>query len=403
VELSTEAALKRAVAFAKAQYRVGGDKDAESWTIGFDMTTKEEQARREKRAGRFGKVVESEPERMRKRREKFGHVDPSFLKLPTGCVCDPTHPDPAAPERPEAVHVYGTDSMSTRDILSIFSEYGPSHLEWINDSSCNIVWMDSESAARVVWVLGEPIKMGSDAPADAADEGTEKDDDADKEEAVEEKNDESGFSAGKPSAAGDNDGEAEAADDESLLLWRRVIGAKKPLLMRMATVADVKVVGAAKHSKYYKVHGKPKRKRMDNDTLIAMGIDPQHKKKKVAASMDDTLQNYMKAGGNKSEVQKEQKELAGLKQERSALIAKGGLMTKRQREKLEAEKAAKDGEGQDEDDADAAEAEPAKQSSRRGISRMRMHADDMEDDDAPKAPVPDRLLGRLGRLASRLG
>ena len=95
-------------------------------------------------------------------------------------------------------------------------------------------------------------------------------------------------------------------------------------------------------------------------------------RKKVAASMDDTLQNYMKAGGNKSEVQKEQKELAGLKQERSALIAKGGLMTKRQREKLEAEKAAKDGEGQDEDDADAAEAEPAKQSSRRGISRMRV-------------------------------
>ena len=40
------------------------------------------------------------------------------------------------------------------------------------------------------------------------------------------------------STAGDNDGEAKAADDESLLLWRRVIGAKKPLLMRMATVGE---------------------------------------------------------------------------------------------------------------------------------------------------------------------
>ena len=44
------------------------------------------------------------------------------------------------------------------------------------------------------------------------------------------------------------------------------------------TEADVKVVGAAKHSKYYKVHGKPKRKRMDKDTLLEMGIDPDFKR-----------------------------------------------------------------------------------------------------------------------------
>ena len=42
--------------------------------------------------------------------------------------------------------------------------------------------------------------------------------------------------------------------------------------------ADVKVVGAAKHSKYYKVHGKPKRKRMDKNTLLEMGIDPDFKR-----------------------------------------------------------------------------------------------------------------------------
>ena len=108
-------------------------------------------------------------------------------------------------------------------------------------------------------------------------------------------------------------------------------------------------------------------RRLTKQPMFALLRAPR--RKKVAASMDDTLQNYMKAGGNKVEVQKEQKELASLKQERSALIAKGGLMTKRQREKLEAEKVAKDGEAQDEDDADA---EPVKQSSRRGISRMRV-------------------------------
>lgn len=34
--------------------------------------------------------------------------------------------------------------MSTKDIISIFSAYIPSHLEWINDSSCNIVWKDGD-------------------------------------------------------------------------------------------------------------------------------------------------------------------------------------------------------------------------------------------------------------------
>ena len=53
---------------------------------------------------------------------------------------------------------------------------------------------------------------------------------------------------------------------------------RQPLLMRIATVADIKVVGAAKNSQYYKKHGKPKRKRMDADTLKLMGIDPDYKR-----------------------------------------------------------------------------------------------------------------------------
>ena len=40
--------------------------------------------------------------------------------------------------RLEAVHVHGTDKMSSQDMLSYFRVYGPSHLEWINDSSCKL-------------------------------------------------------------------------------------------------------------------------------------------------------------------------------------------------------------------------------------------------------------------------
>jgi hypothetical protein len=41
----------------------------------------------------------------------------------------------AAP-RMDAVYLYGVDVMSTKECLEYFKEYGPSYVEWINDSSC---------------------------------------------------------------------------------------------------------------------------------------------------------------------------------------------------------------------------------------------------------------------------
>jgi hypothetical protein len=40
------------------------------------------------------------------------------------------------PRRETAVYLYGVDVMSSSDVLSYFDEYGPSLVEWINDSSC---------------------------------------------------------------------------------------------------------------------------------------------------------------------------------------------------------------------------------------------------------------------------
>ena len=66
----------------------------------------------------------------------------------------------AAPEgaevRPEAVHLYGTDSMSTRDIFTYFKAHGPSHVEWINDSSCNVVFPNMYAAKRAMYRLRKP-------------------------------------------------------------------------------------------------------------------------------------------------------------------------------------------------------------------------------------------------------
>ena len=39
-------------------------------------------------------------------------------------------------KRPEAIHLFGTDDLSTDDILEYFSEFSPHHIEWVDDSHC---------------------------------------------------------------------------------------------------------------------------------------------------------------------------------------------------------------------------------------------------------------------------
>lgn len=38
--------------------------------------------------------------------------------------------------RRDTIHLYGVDVMSTDDVYKYFEEYGPTFVEWINDSSC---------------------------------------------------------------------------------------------------------------------------------------------------------------------------------------------------------------------------------------------------------------------------
>lgn len=38
--------------------------------------------------------------------------------------------------RLDAIHLYGVDNMSTKDIFLYFDNYGPGSVEWIDDASC---------------------------------------------------------------------------------------------------------------------------------------------------------------------------------------------------------------------------------------------------------------------------
>lgn len=58
----------------------------------------------------------------------------------------------------DAIHMHGIQEMTTQDIFDYFGRYGPASIEWINDTSCNVVWHDRISVARALLALSKPIK-----------------------------------------------------------------------------------------------------------------------------------------------------------------------------------------------------------------------------------------------------
>ncbi len=71
--------------------------------------------------------------------------------------------DPSAEEevRPEAVHIFGTDRMSTEDVALYFCNcglsYEPKWVEWVNDSSANVVFESGDAALEALSVRTVPL------------------------------------------------------------------------------------------------------------------------------------------------------------------------------------------------------------------------------------------------------
>ena len=320
---------KKFYSFGSATREASGAKTAageqdDNWTVGFDVTEATMVERKVARGARFGTAVTTaEPVvadgDSAAADTEAGKKKKDDTRLPRKVNVNPTQPNGEA--RPEALHIFGTDSMSTKDIIAIFSAYIPSHLEWINDSSCNVVWKEGDdfSVKRVLSSLGQEIGVGAlmpssrrsvretkkkasieksfeaytrdrdappkagtspaaDADADSnADAGADDDDGDDgKEErgsaARADAAQDDAASAGAAAAAAQDDaasaGAAAAAsaeqvparepteeETEALALWRRMVAQGRPLMIRQATVFDVKVRGAARKSQYYQKHG----------------------------------------------------------------------------------------------------------------------------------------------------
>ena len=54
--------------------------------------------------------------------------------------------------------------MSTAECLSYFSDYGPTFVEWIDDSSCNVLFEDDYTAKRALIGRGKPLPPDNAAP-----------------------------------------------------------------------------------------------------------------------------------------------------------------------------------------------------------------------------------------------
>jgi hypothetical protein len=57
--------------------------------------------------------------------------------------------------RPDTLYLHGCDNLKTRDVFQLFGLYGPSSMEWINDSACTVSFADGFSAERALRGLGE--------------------------------------------------------------------------------------------------------------------------------------------------------------------------------------------------------------------------------------------------------
>ncbi|GAQ89682.1 hypothetical protein KFL_005500050 [Klebsormidium nitens] len=150
--------------------------DRKGFAVGIDLFSEEEKAKKERRAQRYGLATaakdETDEERKRRlRAERFGAVEPEPAVEGATMDVDALEVRRDAPDtaslRLDTIYVYGTDTLSTKDVLRYFTGYGPSFVEWINDSSCNIVFEDEFAAKRALLTIGtqEPGSANEALPA----------------------------------------------------------------------------------------------------------------------------------------------------------------------------------------------------------------------------------------------
>ncbi|NP_956437.1 nuclear cap-binding protein subunit 3 [Danio rerio] len=240
---------------------------AGTFITGIDVTSKEAIEKKEKRARRFHFRAEENLT------QKDVVLERDLLKKMIPKV------------RLEALHMSGVDDMSTQDVFGYFKEYPPAHIEWIDDASCNVVWLDDITSTRALINLSrmpdkeEVTNTDSSKPSELPvqtqkarrSRGSDDDDDDDEEEEGEVDDDDDDDE--EDEKARDIEDETEKKPQETRetslsqaerdsLLQNEPRPTVKPfkgnkLFLRFATHDDKKELGAARRSRYYMKYGNP--------------------------------------------------------------------------------------------------------------------------------------------------
>ncbi|XP_069801306.1 nuclear cap-binding protein subunit 3 isoform X2 [Dendropsophus ebraccatus] len=223
---------------------------AGAFITGIDVTSKEAIEKKEQRAKRF-------------------HFRADVNDNQRDVVLDLEMMRKAIPKvRLETLHVSGVDEMSTDDIFSFFKQYPPGYIEWLDDTSCNVVWLDEVTAARALLNLSTMPTDGNNKKSEesiSAKSKTDRYNDSSEDEAEEGEVDED-----NPSDAEEEEPEKKVlstmdtlsqAEQDSLMKNDVRLSLKtfkgNQLFMRFATKEDKKELGAARRSQYYMKYGNP--------------------------------------------------------------------------------------------------------------------------------------------------
>ncbi|KAM9596568.1 nuclear cap-binding protein subunit 3 isoform 4-T4 [Trichechus inunguis] len=216
---------------------------AGSFITGIDVTSKEAIEKKEQRAKRF-------------------HFRSEVNLAQRNVALDRDMMKKAIPKvRLETIYICGVDEMSTQDIFSYFKEYPPAHIEWLDDTSCNVVWLDEMTATRAL------INMSSLPALDkirSRDANEDKSSEKSKKDKQEDSSDDDEAEEGEVEDENSSDVELDTLSqvEEESLLRNDLRPANKlakgnRLFMRFATKDDKKELGAARRSQYYMKYGNP--------------------------------------------------------------------------------------------------------------------------------------------------
>ncbi|XP_075994005.1 nuclear cap-binding protein subunit 3 [Genypterus blacodes] len=262
-DVSVSRSLKELLPDTSRRY----ENKAGAFITGIDVNSKEAIEKKEKRAQRFHFQAE----------ERLGQrsvfLDKDTIKKAIHNL------------RMEAVHVTGVDNMSTQEVFGYFKEYPPAHIEWIDDESCNVVWLDDDTSMRALINSSrmpdpEAVAPETDSSSQAsgggdqsAGHGGQGSDHEEEEEEGEVDEDDATKKSGedvkgtdeeveqKTTMTEEEEGQISGSERESLLR-NELRPATRPfrgnkLFLRFATAEDKKELGAARRSRYYMKYGNP--------------------------------------------------------------------------------------------------------------------------------------------------